>query len=77
MDVHNVRIRKLYGTSTLKELEREKVIELRRKALVKRVREINAAAREPPAGHGDRRSSWGTLGFRTQRGSSRLGSDAA
>jgi hypothetical protein len=81
MGIHNIPIWTFHGTSTLKEFEKEIVIELRRKAFLKRIREINAAVNEPPLGDQDRRSSWGTVingtrGFRNRR-TTTLDSEAA
>ncbi|KAG9235378.1 hypothetical protein BJ875DRAFT_374401 [Amylocarpus encephaloides] len=72
MGIHNISIWKFQGTSTLKEFEKETILELRRKALLKRIREINAAINEPPPGDQGRRNSWGTVmsgtrGFRNRR----------
>jgi len=72
MGEHNIPIWTFHGTSTLKEFEKEAMIELRRKVLLKRTREINAAVNEPTLGDQDRRSSWGTVingtrGFRNRR----------
>jgi hypothetical protein len=72
MGIHNIPIWTFHGTSTLKEFEKEAVNELHQKALLKRLREINAVVNEPPVGDQDRRSSWGTVinstrGFRNRR----------
>jgi hypothetical protein len=72
MGIHNIPIWTFHGTSTLKEFEKEAVNELHQKALLKRLREINAVVNEPPQGDQDRRSSWGTVingtrGFRNRR----------
>jgi len=61
MGIHNIPILKFHGTSTLKEFEKATVLELRQKAFLKRIRQINAAANEPQLGDQDRRSSWGTV----------------
>jgi hypothetical protein len=81
MGVHNIPFWTFHGTSTLKELEKKTVIDLRRKAFLKRIHEINAAVNEPPLGDQDRRSSWGTMlngtrGFRSRR-TTTLDSEAA
>ena len=67
MGTHNIPIWTFHGTSTLKEFEKEAIKELRRRALLKRINEINAAVNEPPLGDQDRRSSWGTVISGTRR----------
>ena len=72
MGIHNIPVWTFHGTSTLKEFEKETLVELRRKAFLKRLREINAKINEPSLVDQDRRSSWGTVvngtrGFRKRR----------
>jgi hypothetical protein len=72
MGIHNIPIWTFHGTSTLKEFEKKIEIELRRKALLKRIHEIDAATTEHPQTDEARRSSWGTVlnsnkGFRNRR----------
>jgi hypothetical protein len=79
---HNIRIRTFHGKATLKEFEKGQVIELRRKALQRRLDEINAAAKGPPIGDNGR-DRWGSIGsigrgvFRSRRNTATLDDDAA
>lgn len=80
MGIHNINLWKLHGTSTLKEFEKETVIELRRQAFLKRLREINAVVNEAPLRDQNRSNSFGNVidGARAYRNrkATRVGSEA-
>jgi hypothetical protein len=81
MGIHNIPVWTFDGTSRLRDFEKRTEKELREKAFLKRIREINAAVNERALGAQERRSSWatmmnGTRGFRSRR-TNTDGSEAA
>jgi hypothetical protein len=81
MWIHNIPVWTFDGTLRLRDFEKRTEKQLREKALLKRLREINAAVNERAMGDREPRSSWatmmnGTRGFRNRR-SNTDGSEAA
>jgi len=81
MGIHNIPVWTFDGTSRLKDFEKRTMIELRQKALSKRIHEINTAVNERELGNQNRRSSWATMmngarGIRN-RSTNTQGSEAA
>lgn len=71
MGIHKIPIWTFRGTATLQDFEKRTVIELRRKALLKRIKEINAVINQPEEEEPDRRGSWASAingrGFRKRK----------